>query len=154
VSEIGVLFVCYGNTCRSPLAEGVFRSKVERAGLGSRVVVDSAGTNPPSEGGAPHQLSCAVARRNDLDIDALRSRRFTPSDFARFDHILVMDGMNKRDVIAQARGEHDQGKVRLLRGADGDVADPIFGGEDEYDRAFREIDAACDELLREVRRGL
>lgn len=153
-AEVRVLFVCYGNTCRSPLAEGVFRSKVDRAGLASLVVVDSAGTSPPSEGGAPHELSRAVAKRHDIDIDDLRSRRFMPSDFERFDRIVVMDEMNRREVLARARSESDRTKVRLLRGTDGDVADPIFGGEEEYERAFREIDHACDELLLDVRRTL
>jgi protein-tyrosine phosphatase len=154
VGDFRVLFVCYGNTCRSPLAEGVFRSKVEREGLGDRIDVDSAGTNPPSEGGAPHGLSCAVARRNDIDIDHLRSRRFATGDFDRFDRIVVMDAMNMRDVVARARSERDRTKVGLLRGADDDVEDPIFGGEEEYERAFAEIDKACEQLLGEVRAEL
>lgn len=149
-----MLFVCYGNTCRSPLAEGVFRSKVEREGLGDRIDVDSAGTNPPSEGGAPHPLSCAVARRNDIGIDHLRSRRFVTADFDRFDRVVVMDAMNMRDVAGRARSERDRTKVGLLRGADGDVADPIFGGEEEYERAFAEIDEASEQLLGEVRAQL
>ena len=149
-----MLFVCYGNTCRSPLAEGVFRRKVERAGFGDRVAVDSAGTNPPGEGGAPHPLSCAVAKRNDLEIDELRSRRFVPDDFDRFDRVVVMDGMNRRDVLRLARDDRDRAKVRLLRDAEGEVADPIFGGEEEYERTYAQIDEACELLLAEVRSEL
>ena len=154
MSDVRVLFVCYGNTCRSPLAEGVFRRKVELAGLGDRITVDSAGTNPPGEGGAPHPLSCAVARRNDVEIEYLRSRRFTPADFDRFDRIVVMDEMNRRDVLRSGRDESDRAKVRLLRDGDGEVADPIFGGEDEYETAYAQIDEACDLLLAEVSREL
>jgi protein-tyrosine phosphatase len=152
VHEVRVLFVCYGDTCRSPLAEGVFRRKVELAGLADRVTADSAGTNPPGEGGPPHRLSCAVAKRkSDIDIGHLRSRRFTPADFDRFDRIVVMDEMNRRDVLRSARGESDRAKVRLLRDADGEVADPIGRGEDEYVRTYEQIDEACERLLAELR---
>ena len=152
--ELRVLFVCYGNTCRSPLAEGVFRRKVELEGLGDRVTVDSAGTNPPGEGGAPHPLSCAVAKRNEVDIDRLASRRFVPADFERFDRIVVMDRMNRRDVLRSARDERDRAKVRLLRDGDGEVTDPIFGGIDEYETAYEQIDEACELLLADVREEL
>jgi protein-tyrosine phosphatase len=154
VPDVRVLFVCYGNTCRSPLAEGVFRRKVELAGLADRVTVDSAGTSPPGEGGAPHPLSRAVARRNEVEIDHLRSRLFVAADFERFDRIVVMDSMNRRDVLAQARNEQDRAKVRLLRDGDGEIADPIFGGEDEYEQAFAQIDEACELLLADVRAEL
>ena len=149
-----MLFVCHGNTCRSPLAEGVFRAKVERAGLGDRVEVDSAGTNPPTSGGSPHPLSCWVASRNGIEIGHLRSRRFAPSDLERFDRIVVLDRANRSDVLALARDDAERAKVGLLRGGDSDVADPIFGGEAEYERAYEEIDEACDRLLDEVRTAL
>jgi protein-tyrosine phosphatase len=154
VSEVRVLFVCYGNTCRSPLAEGVFRAKVERAGLAERVSVDSAGTHAPDPGGPPHPLSRAVAARHGLEIGDLRGRRFVPADFERFDRIVVLDRSNRKDVLARARGDHDRAKVRLLRDADGEVADPIFGGDEDYERAYAQIDEACDSLLDEVRAEL
>ena len=154
MTDVRVLFVCYGNTCRSPLAEGIFRDKVARAGLAGRVGVDSAGTHAPGAGGPPHPLSRAVAARNRLDIDALRSRRFDAADFDRFDRIVALDAGNMADLVARARDERDRDKVRLLRGDDGDVADPIFGGEEDYERAFAEIDEACERLLRELREEL
>jgi protein-tyrosine phosphatase len=145
-----VLFVCYGNTCRSPLAEGVFRDKVARAGLGERVLVDSAGTNPPQQGGPPHPLSARVAAKYGIDITGLRGRRFVSADFERFDRIVVLDRDNRRDVLALARDDAEREKVRLLREADGEVADPIFGGDEEYERAYAQIVEACDRLLAEV----
>ena len=155
MSDVRALFVCYGNTCRSPLAEGIFRDKVARAGLSGRFEVDSAGTHAPGAGGPPHPLSRAVAARHRLDVDALRARRFEPADFDRFDRIVALDAANMADLVAQARDERDHAKIRLLRGADGDVADPIFGGTDEhYERAFAEIDEACEHLLVELRAEL
>jgi protein-tyrosine phosphatase len=149
MSDLRVLFVCYGNTCRSPLAEGVFRRKLELAGLDDRIEVDSAGTNPPTSGGPPHPLSCWVASQNGIEIGHLRSRRFVPADLEQFDYVVVLDRVNRRDVLANAGGDTERAKVRLLR--DGDVADPIFGGEADYERAYDQIDEACDRLLAEVR---
>ena len=149
-----VLFVCYGNTCRSPLAEGVFRDKLTGVGLAGRVAVDSAGTHAADPGGAPHPLSVRVAAKYGLDIGDLRGRRFGPADFDRFDRIVVLDRANRRDVLGQARHEHDRAKVRLLRDADGEVADPIFGGDEDYERAYAQIDEACERLLAEVRAEL
>jgi len=154
VTDVRVLFVCYGNSCRSPLAEGILRDKVSRAGLAARVAVDSAGTSAPGVGTPPHPLACAVAVRHGLNIDDLRARRFGAVDFDRFDRIVVLDRMNRQDVLAQARDDRDRAKVRLLRAAGGDVADPIFGGAEEYERAFAEIDEACERLLAEVRADL
>lgn len=150
MTDVRVLFVCYGNTCRSPLAEGIFRDKVRRAGLHGRVDVDSAGTAAPGAGTPPHPLARAAAGRHGLNIDDLRARRFDAVDFDRFDRIVVLDASNRRDVLAHARDERDREKVRLLR-ADADVADPILGGEQEYERAFAEIDEACERLLSELR---
>jgi protein-tyrosine phosphatase len=150
VSEVRVLFVCYGNSCRSPLAEGIFRDKVSRAGLDGRVSADSAGTHAPGAGQPPHPLARRVANRHGLDIDDLRVRRFDSADFDRFDRIVVMDSMNRDDLLAHARDDRDRAKVRLLRDSDGDVPDPIGGGEEEYERAFAEIDLACELLLAEL----
>ena len=153
MSDVRVLFVCYGNSCRSPLAEGIFRDKVARAGLGERVAVDSAGTHAPGAGSPPHPLARGVARRHGLDIDSLRVRRFDPADFDRFERIVVMDAANRDELLAHAPEGHRE-KIRLLRDADGDVPDPIGHGEEEYERAFSQIDEACERLLAEVRAEL
>jgi protein-tyrosine phosphatase len=154
VSEVRVLFVCYGNSCRSPLAEGIFRDKVSRAGLDRRVAADSAGTHAPGAGQPPHPLARRVANRHGLDIDDLRVRRFDAADFDRFDRIVVMDSMNRDDLLAHARDDRDRAKVRLLRDTDGDVPDPISGGEEKYEQAFSQIDEACERLLGDVRGDL
>jgi low molecular weight protein-tyrosine phosphatase len=152
-TELRVLFVCYGNTCRSPLAEGIFRAKLEEAGLLGRVAVDSAGTNPPDVGGPADPRARAVARRHGVDIGDLRGRRFSQHDFGRFDRILVLDRRNRDAVLALARDDIDRSRVRLLR-AGGEVADPIYGSEEDYEAAYKQIDEACEQLLEEVRAAL
>lgn len=152
--ELRVLFVCYGNSCRSPLAEGIFRAKLANAGLYGRVAVGSAGTNAGDPGAPPHPRARRVARRHGLNIGDLRARTFEPADFDRFDCIVVLDHHNRDAVLAQARDDRDRERVRLLRDADGEVADPVYGGDEEYERAFEQIDEACDQLLGEVRQRL
>jgi protein-tyrosine phosphatase len=152
--EVRVLFVCYGNSCRSPLAEGIFRAKLADAGLYGRVTVDSAGTDAGDPGAPPHPRARDVARRHGLNIGDLRARRFDCSDFERFDRIVVLDRMNREAVLAQARNDTDRERVRLLRDADGEVADPIYGGDEDYERAYEQIDEATDRLLDEVRAAL
>ena len=94
----GVLFVCMGNICRSPTAEGVFRHKAERAGLLERLVVDSAGTHGYHEGFPPDRRAIAVARKRGYDLTALRARQLVAADFLRFDYVLGMDAHNLREM--------------------------------------------------------
>jgi low molecular weight protein-tyrosine phosphatase len=152
--ELRVLFVCYGNTCRSPMAEGIFRTKLAQAGLLGRVAVDSAGTNPADVGGPPDRRAQRVASRHGVAIGDLRGRRFERRDFDRFDRILVLDRRNREAVLSLARDDDDRSRVRLLRADDGEVADPIYGFEDDYEAAYRLIDEACGPLLEEVRASL
>jgi protein-tyrosine phosphatase len=152
--ELGVLFVCYGNSCRSPLAQGIFRAKLAEAGLLGRVVVDSAGTHAGDPGSPPNHRARTVARRHGVTIGDLRSRRFQQGDFDRFDRIVVLDRRNREDVLALARDDAERARVRLLRDADGEVVDPVFGTVDDFERAYAEIDDACDVLLADVRATL
>ncbi len=138
--------VCLGNICRSPLAEGILKSKVDP----SRILVDSAGTAGYHVGSAPDERSIAVARKNRIDISRQRCRRFVREDFDRFDHIFVMDKSNYEDVLALARHETHAKKVRLLLEESQfdllEVPDPYYGGASGFDYVYELIDDACRKL--------
>ncbi len=152
---IRVLFVCMGNICRSPTAEGVFRTHVERAGLAGHVEVDSAGTHGYHVGAAPDPRAQAAARRRGYDLSTLRARRVTAADFRRFDLILAMD----RDNLALLReacpeGEHHRLRLFLefAREADGDeVPDPYYGGPEDFERVLDLVEQAAAGLIEEIR---
>lgn len=106
---MNILMVCLGNICRSPLAEGIMRSK-----LGKEYFVDSAGTGSWHVGQAPDKRSIAVAKKYGIEISHLRARQFQVKDFDEFDYILAMDSSNYRDILSLARSEEDRMKVRLI----------------------------------------
>src|SRR5215212_11448543 len=108
-----VLFVCLGNICRSPTAEGVFRRYVEQAGLAQRIVIDSAGTGDYHIGHAPDERACETASRRGYDLSALRARQVRREDFARFDYVLAMDEENLRTLKRLAPPEHAH-KLRMF----------------------------------------
>ncbi|HSI68757.1 MAG TPA: low molecular weight protein-tyrosine-phosphatase [Gillisia sp.] len=140
-----VLMVCLGNICRSPLAEGILKSKVDL----NKVHIESAGTGDYHIDDAPDSRSIAVGRRYGLDITDQRGRQFSPEDFDRFDHIYVMDTFNYDDVISQARKEEDKKKVKLILdevfpGEKVDVPDPYHGGEHGFENVYEMLNEACD----------
>ncbi len=146
-----VLMVCLGNICRSPLAEGILKSKVDP----SRVEVDSAATSDYHIGHTPDERSVEVARKNDLDITYQRGRQFSSEDFDRFDRIYVMDMSNYRDVMALARNEEDRGKVSLILneifpGENVEVPDPYHGGPDGFHKVYKMLDEACQIIARKI----
>lgn len=150
-----VLFVCLGNICRSPLADGVLAHKVARAGLADRVTVDSAGTGAYHVGEPPHVESQRVARQHGMPIDHLRARQVQRADFDAFDLIVAMDRQNHTDLLALAGTGPHADKVRLFMAyvpdAPGpDVPDPYFGGPDGFDAVFALVDSGCDTLLHEL----
>jgi low molecular weight protein-tyrosine phosphatase len=155
-----VLFVCLGNICRSPTAEGVMHSLVEAAGLGEQIVLDSAGTGAWHVGSAPDRRARAAAAEQGVTLEG-RARRIEAEDFERFDLILAMDSANLRDLRALAGSSQAREKVRLLRefdpasadGRDLDVPDPYYGGEDGFGTVFALVQAACRGLLEEIRAG-
>src|ERR1044072_5341879 len=108
-----ILMVCLGNICRSPLAEGILRKKLQDAGI-AHVHVDSAGTNGYHNGENPDPRSIKNAKKNGVDISGLISRKFTVADFDHFDRIYVMDQSNYRDVMALAKNETHTAKVDLF----------------------------------------
>ena len=141
--------VCLGNICRSPLAEGILKSKVDP----DKVYVDSAGTSDYHVGHSPDPRSVSIAQSRKLDITTQRGRQFKVSDFDEFDHIYVMDMSNYRDVLAQARDEKDRRKVSLILdelfpGENVEVPDPYYGGNDGFGKVYDMLDKAC-ELIAE-----
>jgi protein-tyrosine phosphatase len=137
-----ILFVCLGNICRSPLAEGVFRSVVGARGVGGKVFIDSAGTGGWHQGSAPDPRSIAIAARHDIDITGQKARKVLRDDFERFDLILGMDRSNIDDLRAMAPA-HAKSRVHLFlefaNGQAGDVPDPYYGGPDGFADVYRMI---------------
>lgn len=152
-----ILFVCLGNICRSPTAEGVFRQRVRAAGLEERIHIDSAGTGDWHVGKAPDVRTRQAARLRGYDLDALRARQVCREDFSRFDLILAMDRSNLRDLQAMRQGnsqaELDLYLRRYALEVD-EVPDPYYGGEEGFERVLDLLERASDELLAEIRRHL
>lgn len=139
--------VCLGNICRSPLAEGILRSKVDP----TYIHVDSAGTGGWHVGEQPDERSIKVARKYGLDITYQRGRKFSTYDFEQFDHIYVMDNANYRDVIQLANSEEERRKVQLILdeifpGENVDVPDPYYGGDYGFENVFKMLDEACERI--------
>ena len=149
--KIRVLMVCLGNICRSPLAEGILKSKVDP----DKVYVDSAGTGDYHVGDSPDERSISIARKNDLDITYQRGRQFSAEDFEDFDKIFVMDMANYRDVLALAKSEEDRNKVSLILneifpGENVEVPDPYHGGRDGFHKVYQMLNEACEVIARKI----
>ncbi len=145
-----VLFVCTGNICRSPTAEGAFRRAVERAGLRAVIEVDSAGTHGYHIGDAPDPRSVAAAARRGIDISTLKARRVEAQDFDTFDLILAMDHGHLNHLRAMRRAEH-KAEVRLFLDYHSnerhrDVPDPYYGEGKDFEHVL--------DLVEEASRGL
>jgi protein-tyrosine phosphatase len=146
-----ILMVCLGNICRSPLAEGILRDKVKKAGLDWQI--DSAGTLGRNEGCAPHHFSQKVARKFHIDIREHKCRPFVKEDMKNFDKIYVMDDENYLDVKRISSNYWDSGKVDLILNElypaeDRIVPDPWFGGEEGFNKVYEMLDKACDAIVR------
>jgi protein-tyrosine phosphatase len=155
---VRLLFVCLGNICRSPTAEGVMRHLVSEAGLDERVQIDSAGTGGWHVGHPPDSRSAAAASARGIELSGA-ARRFEPEDFERFDVILAMDRENRSDLLRLAPDEASRDKVRMLRDFDPassgredvDVPDPYYGGPRGFDDVLDLVSASCRGLLEHVR---
>lgn len=146
-----VLMVCLGNICRSPLAEGILKSKVNR----ETIFVDSAGTGAWHSGSLPDKRSIAVAKKYDIDLTDQCARVFLPEDFDRFDHIYVMDQSNFKNVCRLAPDEKALEKVQLILNEihpdkNLEVPDPYYGGDSGFDDVFKMLDEACEKIKEKI----
>lgn len=149
-----ILMVCLGNICRSPLAEGILQSKVNKEGLD--VVLDSAGTSGQHAGEQPDSRMRATAKTFGVNIDNLRARQFSKNDFKNFDLIYAMDASNYKNILALADSDADKAKVLLLLnelepGKNLEVPDPYFGGQQGFIDVFNLLDAATDQVIKKIK---
>jgi protein-tyrosine phosphatase len=157
-TQISVLFVCLGNICRSPTAEGVFRKLVEEAGLEAHIRIDSAGTAGYHEGAPPDARAAAAASARGIDLGGLRARRVVPQDFEEFDLILAMDEENILD-LRQVAPDSTRARIMLLLdyapgGPGRAVPDPYYGGRNGFEQVLDLVTEGCSGLLEDVRRGI
>jgi protein-tyrosine phosphatase len=153
-----VLFVCMGNICRSPTAEGVMTSLLRAEGLEREVELDSAGTGGWHAGHPPDERATAAANARGIELSGA-ARQVRASDFDDFDLIVAMDRDNERDLLAAAPDDAARATVRLLRAYDPesaatgdlDVPDPYYGGPDGFERVLDVVQAGCRGLLADVR---
>ncbi len=151
---IRILFVCTGNICRSPTAEGVFRHLVAEAGLADKIATDSVGLEGWHVGSPPDSRSTRAAAQRGFDIADLRARLLIRDDFDRFDLLLAMDNGHFRDMAGRAPRQH-AGKVRMfMEAAHGDAAlsvpDPYYGASDGFEQALDMIDEGARAWLKEL----
>lgn len=145
-----ILMVCLGNICRSPLAEGILRSK-----LNDKFFVDSAGTGAWHVGNCPDKRSVAVANKYGIDISAQQARQFKAKDFDEFDLIYVMDESNYEDVISLAKNEIHKSKVRLILSELNDfpnknVPDPYFGGDEGFEEVYKLLENVSNQIVAKI----
>ena len=146
-----ILMVCLGNICRSPLAEGILKSKINS----EKVFIDSAGTGGYHIGKLPDYRSIVVAKDHNIDITDQKCRKFVVSDFDQFDLIYVMDKSNYENVISIARNHIDKEKVKMIRDEiqstqGSDVPDPYFGGDGGFEIVYQMIDEVCDVIAKKI----
>jgi protein-tyrosine phosphatase len=158
--RVRLLFVCLGNICRSPTAEGVMRALVAREGLEEQIELDSAGTGSWHVGSPPDARAAATAQAHGVLLEG-RARQLRRSDFEDFGLLLAMDSANMRELRQLAQDSTERAKVRLLREFDPasaetgdlDVPDPYYGGEGGFERVFELVEAACEGLLEQIGAG-
>lgn len=151
-----LLVVCLGNICRSPLAEGALRTRIDASPLAGRVEVDSAGTGGWHAGEPPDRRAIACARRHGVDIGGQRARQLRAEDFHDFDWLLCADSDNLRDARRLAPEGLDGRAVLLLDWAGtlpgGEVPDPYHGGEDHFEEVWRLVDTAAQAVVARLTR--
>lgn len=151
MKKTNVLMVCLGNICRSPLAEGILKSKLNT----EHFYIASAGTGPWHVGNPPDPRSVAIAQEHEIDISQQKGRQFSPYDFEEFDRIYVMDRSNYQDVLRLAHNDQEKSKVSMLLNnlfpeENVDVPDPYYGGEDGFKKVYDLIDQSCNSIAQEL----
>ena len=154
--QVRVLFVCMGNICRSPTAEGVFRKLVEEHELDSVIEIDSSGTHGYHVGEPPDRRAQMAAKNRNIDLSSIRGRQFMSIDFERFDYIMAMDRSNFLDIRAQYSGE-GQARVFLLMDfarayIEKEVPDPYYGGAHGFENVLDMIQNAAEGFLKYLRK--
>ena len=143
--------VCLGNICRSPLAEGILKSKVNS----NTVFVDSAGTAAYHIGKLPDERSIEVAEKYGIDITKQRARKFVVKDFEEFDIIFAMDDSNYQNILSLARHKADEQKVRMILNETHptknlSVPDPYYGGNEGFENVYKMLDEACELITKKL----
>jgi len=156
---VNVLFVCMGNICRSPMAEGVFHKLVREAGLENQIAIDSAGTHSYHVNDAPDPRAQATLRQQrGIDISGLRGRQVADVDFEKFDYILVMDSSNLNNLKRRAAPRHHD-KIRLMlsyskKYPNLDVPDPYYGGAEGFNDVLAMVEDGGQGLLKTIQKNL
>lgn len=150
-----LVFVCLGNICRSPTAEGIFIHKVKEAGLENFFYIDSAGTAAYHVGESANSRSQATANKHGIHLPS-KARRLEYSDLEEFDLILTMDSQNFRNVKELDRKNRFSHKIKMMRDFDpqpenGEVPDPYYGGPEGFENVFNVLERSCERLLEELK---
>jgi len=156
MSKIRILFVCLGNICRSPMAEGAFRHLVEERGAADGFEIDSAGTGAWHVGEPPDARAASTALLRGVDISGLSARKVTAQDFERFDYILAMDMENHMNLMRMAPAAHKR-KVKLFLEyapdqPEQEVPDPYYGGQNGFEHVLDLVESASHGLLAQLER--
>ncbi len=146
-----ILMVCLGNICRSPLAEGILKNKLDS----SKFKIESAGTGAYHIGKLPDVRSIAIAKENNIDITDQKAAQFKKSDFSEYDYIFVMDKSNYNNVINLAENQQDIDKVSLILNeiepkVDAEVPDPYYGGDAGFQHVYNLLDQACENIKNKL----
>ena len=154
--KMKLLFICLGNICRSPAAEGIMRQMVEERALFNDIIVDSAGIGSWHVGEMPDPRMRKHAARRGYDLSPLRARQFRSDDFQKFDYIIVMDEENYHDVMERGGVYADARKVLRMKDyfirykGQQSVPDPYYGGAEGFERALNLIEDGCEGLLKDL----
>lgn len=151
---VNVLFVCLGNICRSPTAEGVFRTHVAQAGYADRITCDSAGTSDWHIGNPPHIPAIRASARRGYDLSTLRARQVVPADFEHFDMIIAMDRSNHDNLCESAPAGFENRLHMMMSFAPTtgfhEVPDPYYGGGEDFERVLDLLEVASRGLLDDI----